>query len=221
MKKGSIFIIILCLIIAIGSLSIAFVPMIKNLKPADETTALPDGSDISSDLNDSDDVSSDVPGDESSDVGSDESDVPGDESSDAGSDESDVPGDESSDIGSDESDSNIPEVQGYTVHISACRDNNSSGDLKISYFNSLGEPVEVVFENPGVWSEEDEEITLDTTDYINDVAAELTFDFSNYGFIQVYDSEEMLIYDGSSESTGIYTVTVSSDTSFRIVGIYN
>ena len=213
MKKSNSFIIVLCLLVAALSLFVAFVSMIKNLKPAEETTALPDGSDISSDLNNSDDVSSDVPGDGSSDLLDDSgsSDLPDDSGS------SELP--EDSDSGSEE----IPDYVESTVTLYVTRNSTSSGRFVVNYTDSVGDPQGLTYEDPGtldpVTSETLSPLTV-TLDNVSDMDKEILLDFSNFGYIKVYDENMELIFDGESSSEGVFTFEKDAYSVLYVVGIY-
>ena len=223
MKKSNRFIIVLCLLVAALSLVVAFGPMIKNLKPADETTVLPDGSDISSDLNDSDDVSSDVPGGGSSDLPDDSgsSDLPDDSGS---SDLSDDSG--SSELPDDSGSSELPEDSSSSLTLYVTRNSESGGTFRVNYTSPVADPVEESYENPGTLEEE----TCETLSYltinldyelVNDYQPEITLDFSNFGYINVYDENMELIFDGGSISEGVFTFEKGAYSVLYVVGIYN
>lgn len=213
MKKSNSFIIVLCLLVAALSLFVAFGPMIKNLKPADETTVLPDGSDISSDLNNSDDVSSDVPCDGSSDLPDDScsSDLPDDSGS------SELP--EDSDSGSEE----IPDYVESTVTLYVMRNSTGGGNFVVNYTDTVGDPQALTFEDPGTFDPETGDLLSSLTvtlDNVSDMDKEILLDFRNFGYIKVYDENNELIFDGESSSEGVFTFEKDAYSVLYIVGIY-
>lgn len=207
MKGSSKFIIVLCLLIALASMTLAFYPMFKNITSEQSETESSDiGDDVSSDVS-GDDVSSDVPGDGSS------SELP----------DSDVPSD-SSDSGSseDESDSgDVPDVSGYTVTIYAQRSTSSYGDLVISYTNSAGETVSNTYTNPGEIGDDGYSPTGYTTIILEDVASSIFLDFTSMGFIKVCYENGEVYFDGSSVGDGFTTFYVEEDVTLYVYGIYS
>lgn len=219
MKKSSKFIVVLCLLVAIGSLVVAFGPMIKNV--------------TQNNVESSEDLTSDMPGDSDSDSldnGTADSDVPGGGSSelpdDSGS--SDLLDDDSSDSnqlpddpGSDE----VPKPSGYRVCIVATRDSNSSGNLVVTYTNSAGKVISNTYEDPGNFNEDTLEVISLLEITLEDVCSNVLFDFSDFGAIQVFDLDlDSFIYDGSTvtdySKMGICEVPVSRDTYFMVKGLY-
>ena len=209
MKKSNSFIVVLCLLVAVLSLVVAFGPMIKNLKPADETTALSDGSDISSDLDNSDDVSSDVPGGGSSDL-------PDDSGSSDFPDNSD-----SSELPDDSGSSELPDVnEGRTVTIHASRENSTSCRLIISYLNSEGDLIRNTYDDPGIFDDVTGDLIEDLDIILEDVSSDIFLDFTNLGFINVYDENMNIIFDGESIEEGICIIK-ETYSELYVVGIYN
>lgn len=210
MKKSNSFIVVLCLLVAVLSLVVAFGPMIKNLKPADETTALPDGSDISSDLDNSDDVSSDI-------IGGGSSDIPDDSGS------SDLPDDGSSDSGElpdDSGSSELPDVnEGRTVTIHASRNSTTGCRFVISYTNSEGNLIRNTYDDPGILDDETGDLIEDLDIILEDVSSDIFLDFTNLGYIKVYDEDMNIIFDGESISEGIYIIN-ETYSELYVVGIY-